>query len=143
MKNRTTIEPVPIWMQIEADNAKLRAEFADTYPLLTSEEVNAIAGCSSGNAGATATRWRQADRIFAVPFQGSELYPAFQFADDCPLPIIGEILKVLGDARTPWQTAFWIVSSNSWLDGVAPLDRFSEPGQVLNAARQEVGAVFG
>jgi len=49
----------------------------------------------------------------------------------------------LGSRRTPWQIAFWLTSTNSWLDGVAPVDWLGEEDAVVAAAENEVGAVIG
>ena len=45
-------------------------------------------------------------RVFAVLDGEKDLFPAFQFADGKPLPIIQKILEVLPDYLSPWQTAF-------------------------------------
>jgi hypothetical protein len=37
---------------------------------------------------------------------------------------------------TPWQVAFWFVSSNPWLDGGIPADRLDEAASLVEAARR-------
>jgi hypothetical protein len=44
---------------------------------------------------------------------------------------------------TPWQIAFWFVSTNGWLDGDAPKDRLDAAGQAVAAARREGEEIMG
>ncbi len=129
--------------ELELDNARERARFIENYAWYTSKEVAQFAGHEASNASATANRWKKAGRIFGLPWKDGDLYPAFQFADGQPRPIIRSLLEIFSSRRTPWQIAFWLTSSNSWLDGAAPVDRLSDEGAVLAAAENEVGAVFG
>jgi hypothetical protein len=124
------------------DNLELRVRFFAEIPCLTSTEVAQSAGHSTKNASATASRWKAKGEIFSVAFKGEEFYPAFQFQDGQPRPVIKEVLVVLSDL-TSWQKAFWFVSTNGWLNGAAPHDVLDDPEAVLNAAKRETEEVVG
>ncbi len=128
---------------IDEDNATLRLRFVEEVPCLTSEKIHAMAGHKGRNRGQTASAWKRNRRVFSVPFRNRQLYPVFQFADGKPKPIIKEILSVLPEGMSPWQNAFWFVSGNGWLDGVAPQDALDDGNAVLEAARMEAREVVG
>ena len=128
---------------IDEDNATLRLRFVEEVPCLTSEKIHAMAGHKGRNRGQTASAWKRSRRVFSVPFRNRQLYPAFQFADGKPKPIIKETLSVLPEGMSPWQTAFWFVSGNGWLDGATPKDALDDGNAVLEAARMEAREVVG
>lgn len=122
---------------IEFDNAKLRASFLRDIPCYTSRELAELAGHKAANASATGARWKQQGRIFSVPREGTELYPAFQFQDGQPRPAVARVLATLPKTMTPWQTAFWFVAENGWLAGARPYDRLDDPDGLVAAAEHE------
>jgi hypothetical protein len=129
---------------VAADNTAIRQRFMHDVETLTSAEVAARAGHEAKNRHQTAARWKAQARVFAVPYQGQDRYPTFQFdADGKPLPLIKKVLEVLPASRTPWQTAFWFVSSNSWLGGPAPRERLNDAAAVLEAAAHEGDEISG
>jgi hypothetical protein len=129
---------------VAADNTAIRQRFMHEVETLTSAEVAARAGHEAKNRHQTAARWKAQARVFAVPYQGQDRYPTFQFdADGKPLPLIKKVLEVLPASRTPWQTAFWFVSSNSWLGGPAPQEMFEDEAGVLEAAAHESDEISG
>lgn len=134
---------VPVRHALELDNARERARFVEIHACFTSKEVAQLAGHEAANASATATRWKKAGRIFSLPWKDGDLYPAFQFADGQPRPIFQRLLGIFADKRSPWQIAFWLTSSNSWLDGAAPIERLDDEARVIEAAENETGAVIG
>ena len=117
-------------------NASLRAEFIRTYELLDAEQVHGLYGSSAKNRAALAARWRSDRKIFAVEHGGRLLYPAFQFDEvGRPKAVVGRILKALGPATGPWQTAIWFTTPNSWLDRRKPVELLErEPDLVIDAA---------
>lgn len=124
-------------LRIIQSDAEARSEFFERVPVLDSKQIAQAAGHSAHNSAQTAWRWRKAGKIFSVPQGGTDYYPAFQFSDAQPLPVLAEILKRLATdpTRTPWQNAFWFASSNGWLGGAAPMDLLiSAPERVLEAA---------
>lgn len=129
---------------VAADNTAVRQRFMQEVETLTSAEVAARAGHEAKNRHQTAARWKAQARVFAVPYQGQDRFLAFQFnADGKPLPLIKKVLEVLPASRTPWQTAFWFVSSNSWLGGPAPREHLDDAAAVLEAAAHESDEIGG
>ena len=129
---------------VAADNTAIRQRFMHDVETLTSAEVATRAGHEAKNRHQTAARWKAQARVFAVPYQGQDRFPTFQFdADGRPLPLIKKALEVLPASRTPWQTAFWFVSSNSWLGGPAPRELLDDEAAVLEAAAHESDEISG
>jgi hypothetical protein len=128
---------------IETDNARERARFLSDVACLTSKEVARNAGHQAANASVTGSRWKQQGRIFSVPSRGSELYPAFQFREGQPHPIVAKILRELPKQMSPWQIAFWFISTNSWLRGAAPADRLDDAEAVVKAAHRQSEPIIG
>jgi hypothetical protein len=125
------------------DNAAARALFLDQVPCLTSKEVAHLAGHRSKNTSMTASRWKQAGKLFSLTRLGEEIYPAFQFRDGQPHPTVARILAALPQRKRPWQIAFWFTSSNGWLDGDTPADRLDDADAVIEAARHEAEDIVG
>ncbi len=121
--------------RIEMDNAVARIRFIDTVPCLRMSEL--------AEAGLQPARLLGERACFAVPFQGEDRFPAFQFLDGEARPAIGRALRMLPNGMTPWQIGFWFVSSNPWLDGLAPADRLDDVPAVVEAARMESEALPG
>ena len=128
---------------IESDNAVAQAAFLDRWPVLTAEAVAAQAAHASTNRSATASRWKKARRIFGVRVSGREAYPAFQFQEGRPRPVIGKILAALPEDMTGWQSALWFSGPNGWLDGQTPAERLGDQSAVVAAAEHERDAWIG
>ena len=128
---------------IDAANAAAQVRFMNNFQTYSAEEVTKIAGSTAKNVSQTASRWKSQGKIFSVLFQGRERFPGFQFKDGRPIPVIGEILAALPETMSPWETAFWFVSTNGWLDGASPRDCLKMSDRVLGAARREREAVVG
>jgi hypothetical protein len=134
----------PARRQIEMDNARERARFVEEFACYSSREVAELAGHEAANASATATRWKKAKRIVGLPWKGSDLYPAFQFREGRPRGELHPVLTALPERMTPWQIAFWLTSSNSWLSGATPLERLDDdPAASVEAAARESEAPGG
>ena len=125
------------------DNLRLRDRFLAEEAVLTSAEVGERAGHRSRNPYATAARWKKAGKVFSVSHRGAEYFPAFQFRDGQPHPVVARILAALPASMTPWQIAFWFVSANGWLDEDAPRDRLDDADALLAAADHEGEEVMG
>jgi len=125
-----------------ADTLWLRAEFFRLVPCVTADEIAVLIAQPGEDASATATQWLAEARIFQVKRGPAEFYPAFQFGPDLsPLPIVGEILKILRQvsSRSDWDNAMWFIAANGWLSGLSPLAALStESTLVRHAAEQEV-----
>lgn len=120
--------------KIEADNARARVNFVESVPCLTSTDLAELAGHNARNKSATGSRWKAEKKVFSVQLRGRELFPAFQFVDGKPLAVIAKVLQALPRQMTPWQVAFWFVSSNPWLDGKVPSENLNQSALVVEAA---------
>ncbi len=125
-----------IEIELDIDNAKLRSEYLRETPLLTARQVRGASGLRPRNKSEPASRWKREGKLFAVRRSGIDFYPAFQFVDGVPRPVIKEILAHLPKDLTGWQTAMWFASGNGWLDGAAPQECLSDSDSVVLAARK-------
>lgn len=127
--------------------AQARARYIKEVPLLRSSEVAELSGSTARNGSARASRWKKERRVFAVPWNGVDYYPAFQFSptDGEPLPAIQTIIEIFGDGMTPWQTALWFWGGNAWTPGERPpMDVIAtDPEIVIEAAKREMEPIFG
>ena len=124
----------PVDTALDIDNARLRSEYLQETPLLTGAQVRAASGRKPRNQSEPASRWKREGKLFAVRRSGIDLYPAFQFVDGAPRPVIRKILAALPNDMTGWQVAMWFASGNGWLDGAEPQERLSDPDAVVHAA---------
>ena len=129
--------------RIDAMNAAARHRFINDFLTYTAADVAREAGSTARNRHQTASRWKAERAIFSVPFQGLDRFPAFQFSHGQPLPVIADILRHLPDAMSPWEIAFWFVSTNGWLGGEAPVTCLGDSDRVIEAARLEGEAIIG
>jgi len=124
-------------LELERDNAQLRAEYLKSVATLTSSDIRAFLGNDAPrNPSEPASRWKREKRIFAIPYGPTDLFPAFQFADGAPRPVMRHILDAMPAEMTPWQIAFWFASGNGWLDGKLPQECLDASDDVLDAARR-------
>jgi hypothetical protein len=120
-------------------NAELRRLFFEQVPLLRSAEVARLSGSAARNASARASRWKKEGRIFSIPLNGADRFPAFQFTEDGePLPEMQEILARMR-GWSEWAVALWFIAANAWLpEERKPLDLlFTDPAAVIEAARKD------
>ena len=98
-------------------------KFAREYPLLDNGAVHAQWKKGSWQITRIGDIWKRTGKVFSIPHEGYELYPAFQFAEDgTPFPLMAEVLKALPADMTPWQRALWMTSPSADLDGGNPAD---------------------
>lgn len=131
--------------RIDLHNAGKRKEFLDEVAVIDSTRVHEISGNTGSNPSQTAAVWRKANRILGLPVGKRTVYPAFQFDEGGrPYPLMKRVLEALPDDMTPWQTAFWLVSPSSALDGELPLDAIRRGEErVAEAARNEASEIIG
>lgn len=130
-------------VDLALDNFALRQGYLDETPLFTAKQIHGMSGVRSANPSEPASRWKKEGKTFAVRVQRRDLYPAFQFQDGVPRPVIKEVLATLPARMTSWQKAFWFASGNGWLDGDEPQQRLDDGEQVLEAARQFAAPAHG
>lgn len=131
--------------RIDMRNAEKRKEFLDEFEVIDSIRVHEISGNKGRNPSQTAAVWRKANRILGLPVGQRTVYPVFQFDEGGrPYPLMKRVLDALPDDMTPWQTAFWLVSPSSALDGGLPLDAIRRGDeQAVEAARNEASEIIG
>lgn len=131
--------------RIDLRNAEKRKEFLDEFAVIDSAKVHEISGNTGSNPSQTAAVWRKANRILGLPVGQRTVYPSFQFDEGGrPYPLMKRVLDALPDDMTPWQTAFWLVSPSSALDGGLPLDAIRRGDEgVIDAARNEASEIIG
>ena len=119
----------------------------ESQDFVKAQDIAKIAHFSDKNPSSQPNRWKRAGQIFAVPYKGLDLYPAYALdwtQGAKPLPIMTEILKLFSD-KDNWQKAFWFGSLNSYLKNRMPKDLLkTHPKEVLRAAEIEaIGVQHG
>lgn len=116
-------------------NALARAAALTEFGAFTSAQLADLRGAKTANPHTTTGRWLSANRVFAVDTAAGRLFPAFQFAQGEPLPVIGRILEALGGQVRGWELLLWFTGSNGHLGGARPVDRLAKaPDEVVAAA---------
>jgi hypothetical protein len=126
-------------------NAEWRLALITEFGLLSSTDIAELAGSQAKNKASLAHRWKQEGRIFSVPYQGAELFPAYQFdKNGRPLPVIARVLASLGRQSRSWELALWFLGANGWLDNdKRPVDLlWSAPDEVAQVAEREAEGLF-
>ena len=130
-------------IEIERDNAAIRADYVRVVPTLNSAQVRERCDIKPRNKSEPASRWKREGRIFAIRNGGVDQFPSFQFASRSPKPIVREILRKLPSEMSAWQIALWFNSPNGWLDGMCPSEALDKRDEVLDAAHQESQEIIG
>ncbi|HYI09885.1 MAG TPA: hypothetical protein VEK57_12545 [Thermoanaerobaculia bacterium] len=136
--------PLPVEVLQARRNAEARYELLQEFGGLTSTQVGEFAGTKSSNRAALAHRWKSDGRIFSVVYRGVTYFPGFQFdAEGQPLPVMAEIIKIVGQVAKGWGVALWFTGANGWLGGKRPVDLLvKNPKKVLEAARHEAEELY-
>lgn len=120
-------------------NARARQRFLDCHRVLSAEEVHRASGRRAKNVHATAHRWRDQGRIFAITLEGQLYYPAFQFEHGEPKAVFRELIGIGGEHRHGWSMALWLDAPNRWLEWHAPIEFIdTAPERVVDALRQDL-----
>jgi hypothetical protein len=128
---------------ISSDNALLRDKYVRlTRPFFRAQLAEEL-GNTDGTSEEQIEEWLKSGDIFAVVYRGLEIFPAFQFRGRRPHPTIKKVLSALPLTMSPWQRAFWFVSTNGWLDDKAPAECLDDPDSVVAAAAHEALEVVG
>ncbi|HGK4602083.1 TPA: integrase [Yersinia enterocolitica] len=106
---------------------------------LTARELSEKASFKNTNPSAGPNRWKSAGRIFALQLNGKDKYPEYALDEGFrPIPVVKQVISLLGEKKTPWGLAIWFGSENSWLGGKKPKDVLATmPKQVVLAAQAE------
>jgi hypothetical protein len=139
--------PVSPDLMKEAEMAgRARSAVLESGNWLTAAEVSKLAGFSDTNPSAQPNKWKRDGLIFAIRHNGIDYYPDYCLDPDLgfrPRKEVPQILGVLKERKDDWKVAFWFASMNSFLGGRRPQDVLAtEPGHVLDAARDEIEGVL-
>ncbi|MGH2445015.1 MAG: hypothetical protein ACRDGD_03130 [Candidatus Limnocylindria bacterium] len=116
-------------------NAVARDEALREFGAFTSAQLAELRRAQTTNPHATTSRWLSAGRLFALDAPSGRLFPAFQFADGQPRPVIAAVLKQLGSRLGDWELLLWFTGSSGYLDGRRPVDLLDvDPDGVVDAA---------
>jgi hypothetical protein len=116
-------------------NALARDEALREFGALTSAQLAELRGAPVTNPHSATSRWLTANRAFAIETSAGRLFPAFQFEQGAPRPVISRVLQALGGQLRGWELLAWFTGSNGYLDGARPVDRLAEaPDDVVAAA---------
>lgn len=116
-------------------NALAREAALTEFGALTSAQLAEQRGAKTANPHTTTSRWLSADRVFAIDTAAGRLFPAFQFVQGEPRPVISRVLDALRGQVRGWELLLWFTGSNGYLGGARPVDRLvAAPEEVVAAA---------
>jgi len=116
-------------------NALARGNALQEFGAFTSAQIAEMRGANTTNPHVTTGRWLTSDRVFAIETRSGRLFPAFQFEQGEPRPIIRRTLVALDHQARGWELLAWFTGSNGHLDGARPVDRLEDaPEEVVAAA---------
>ena len=124
-------ECADIDLEIERDNAELRATYLQTTELYTAKDIQG-----------PSTKWKREGRVFAVHDGEKDLSQLSNLLTG-NLCRSSKILEALPDYLSPWQTAFWFESGNGWLGGKTPRECLKNESKVIDAAEQLAKPTIG
>ena len=112
---------------------------------LPAGEIAKLAGYSDKNPSAQPNKWKKDGVVFAIQHKGVDYFPLYALDPDenyRPYKAVAQVLRVFGDTKTGWGTAFWFAGLNSFLDDRRPQDLLaSDPALVIAAAKDQVEGV--
>lgn len=116
-------------------NAVAREAGLAEFGAFTSAELASARGSRAKNPHTTTSRWLGDGLVFAVDTPAGRLFPAFQFVQGTPRPVIAKVLAALAGQLRGWEILLWFSGSSGYLDGARPVDRLvSAPDDVVAAA---------
>lgn len=108
------------------------------YGLLDSRSVAELLGGSGTNRN-KAHQLAKEGKIIGVKRGRGTLYPGFEFDHGEVRPVIAEVVAI--GRRNHWTDAhllLWLASPNGYLEGRVPARMMDDPGQILEAAHQDL-----
>jgi hypothetical protein len=125
--------------------ADAKSKILQSGDFLPAGEIAKLAGYSEKNPSAQPNKWKKDGVTFAIQHKGVDYFPLYALDPDenyRPYKAIAEILRVFGETKTGWGTAFWFAGLNSFLDDRRPQDLLaSDSALVIAAAKDEVEGV--
>lgn len=122
-----------------------RSRILESGDFLPAGEIAKLAGYSEKNPSAQPNRWKKDGAIFAIQHKSVDYFPLYALDPNQnyrPFRAVAEVLRVFGESRTGWVTAFWFAGLSSYLDDRRPQDLLAcDPDLVIAAAKDEVEGV--
>jgi hypothetical protein len=118
--------------------AMARAAILEEFGYQTKEQL--ARGSRAKDPAGMVHTWRARGKVFSVPLPQStardaDVYPAFQFDDGKPLPVVAEILGAFNKSRDGWALAHWFTSGTGLLPNSArPVDLLKTAPEAVEAA---------
>jgi hypothetical protein len=121
-----------VYDRLQARERDTREKIFRTYPSFVATGVPGRLG-KAIRANVVRSWWRH-ERIFAFRHAGHYYFPAFQFSNGAPKPLVRRLLKLV-QPDYGWHAMYWFVGANSWLEDRSPVELLdSEPEEVVQAA---------
>lgn len=117
-------------------------EMGREFGMLTSAEVGELVGSTSKSPKSYAADARKGGRILGVKRMNKFLYPAFQFDQGKPLPVVRRLWSAAERFQLSDETILlWLTAPITWWgDDSRPVDHLDEPDEVLHAFESHYGA---
>jgi len=139
-----TLMTMPLEMRRQEMIRKAQELVLQSTKWLSFSDIVARSGQNSRDVETSPNRWTASKRIFAIPLNGVDHFPAYGLHEVAhgnvrafePKPIMASLVAALGDDYSSWQLAAWFGSANGYLHGTRPMDLLdSDPARVLDAAK--------
>lgn len=122
-----------------------KSKILESGDFLPAGKIAKLAGYSEKNPSAQPNKWKKDGAIFAIQHKGVDYFPLYALNPEenfRPYKALPEILRIFGETKTGWGTAFWFAGLNSFLDDRRPQDLLaSNPDLVIAAAQDEAEGV--
>jgi hypothetical protein len=115
-------------------NKVAREDALREFGALTSAELAERRGAPVIDPDSVTDHWLVSNRLFAVETSAGKVFPAFQFEQGMPRPVISRVLRALDGQLRGWEVLAWFTGSNGYLDGARPVDRLGDGADEVVAA---------
>jgi hypothetical protein len=118
--------------QLRERELDTREEIFRTYPSFVATGVPGRIG-KAVRPNVVRSWWRH-ERVFAFRHAGHYHFPAFQFSNGAPKPLVRRLLKLV-KPNYGWHAMYWFVGANAWLEARSPVELLdAAPEKVVHAA---------
>ena len=135
------------WMEEVEETIAARNDVIANGVWLTAADVAKAAGFSMKNPSSQPNKWKQDGQIFTIKNHGTEYFPGYGLDPALqyrPIKALSKIIAIFKDKKDGWEMAYWFVSANGILGGLAPKDLLiSNPEDVIVAAKHEMAELEG
>lgn len=141
---RPTDPLADVHMSVIENGLVMKHQLVRDHAMLNARSIEAIAKQDAVAGSDLVNTWLKEKKIFSVDYHGIQLFPAFQFHDGLPIPIVEKLLSVFEKENySAWSIAAWLTYPTGWLNEARPIDLLlTKPDQVLDAAEQYVSPEY-